>query len=127
MLFNEPQEKDFHSVGEVSQKTYTGKITIKPILTFRERSLVDSYRRNFMGNPSDDGSVNELVQNLAVMLSQIKYRVVQKEEWMNDLENLVDENVIMDLFTLVMSVEKAYREGLQKAADAAKKEMTQKT
>jgi len=124
MVSSDPKELEFHTVGEITQKLYTGKYTVKPLLTFKERSLVDSYRRNFMGNPVDENSVNQMVQNLAVMISQIKYRVIKKEPWMENLEDLVDENVILELFEKTMNVEKEYRDSLTKAAETAKTELT---
>ena len=129
MISSEPKDLDFHCVGEVTQKTYTGKLAVKPLLTFKERALSDSYRRNFMGNPVEESSVNQMVQNLAVMLSQIRYRVVKKEPWMEAqaLEDMTDENVIVDLFEKVMTVEKNYRDELAKQAEAAKAELTAKT
>ena len=123
-ISSEPKDIELHILGETSQKLYTGKMTVKPLLTFREKSLVDSYRRNFMGNPADEGSVNELVQNLAVMLSQIRYRVIKKETWMETLEDCVDENLIIEIFEKTMGVEKSYRDELAKLAEVAKAEMT---
>ena len=120
-MSNEPVEFEFHSVGATSGETYKGTFAAKPILTFRERALADADKRNFMGNPVNEVQVNELVANVAIMISQIRYRTTKRPQWAEDLASLVDENVLMDLFSKCMDVEKQYREKLAQSAEEAKK------
>lgn len=126
MIIGEPVTFTFTCFGEISQQTWAGEFTVKPILSFSAIAAVDVDRRRFIGNPENEGAVPEEIRSIAAMISQIKYRVMKAPSWLlesNYLADMVDGNVLVELFKKVIEVEDVYRQKLSKKADADMEEM----
>jgi len=126
MMIGEPVTFTFNCLGETSRQTWAGDFTVKPILSFSSMAAVDIDRRRFMGNPQDEATVPEEIRSIAAMISQIKHRVSKCPTWVvesNYLADMVDGNVLVELFKKVIEVEEKYREELTKKANDAMAEM----
>lgn len=126
MIIGEPVTFSFNTIGEVTQEKYPGDFTVKPILSFASIAGVDAERRRFMGNPENEGTVPEEIRSIAAMLAQIKFRIIKCPSWViesNYLADMVDGNVLVELFKKVIEVEENYRQQLSKKAEAAITEM----
>lgn len=126
MIIGEPVTISFNVLGEVSGQSWAGDFSVKPILSFAAIAAVDAERRRFMGNPSDETAVPEEIRSIAAMISQIKYRVAKGPSWLaesNYLADMVDGNVLVELFSKVIGVENEYRDKLNKKAEVALTEM----
>lgn len=126
MLFGESSTFSFHSVGETTGETFTGDFTVKPILSFGARALADADKRRFLGNPENTASISEDLLSIAIMISQIKYRIIKAPTWFNEtsaLEDMVDSNILTELFAKVIDVEKQYRANIVKKGEQAKQEL----
>ncbi len=126
MIIGEPVTFSFDCIGEISKQKWPGDFTVKPILSFANIAAVDAERRRFMGNPPDELAVPEEIRSIAAMISQIKFRIVKCPSWViesNYLADMVDGNVLVELFQKVIEAEEQYREKLTKKADDALTEM----
>ncbi len=126
MILGEPISFFFTSQGEASNQTWAGDFKVKPVLSFAGLAQADLARRQFMGFPDNENTVAEEIRNLAVMLSQVKARIVDAPSWYKDSRDLldfVDSNTIIELFTKLMAVENEYRARLTKSANTALAEM----
>src|ERR1700722_18200529 len=91
----------FETTGDLTGESYVGKFSARPILTFLQKSVADLERRNFLGNPQINESVDENTAATAFILSQLKVRLVKGPTWYqetNFLKDLLDENVAIELY-----------------------------
>ncbi len=126
MNIGEPVTFSFNCIGEITQQSYPGDFTVKPILGFGSIAAVDVERRRFIGNPDNESTVPDEIRSIAAMLAQLKFRIVKCPAWVietNYLADMVDGNVLVELFKKVIEVEDQYRANLTKKADAALVEM----
>ncbi len=126
MIIGEPVTFSFNSLGEVTQQTWAGDFTVKPILSFSDLAKVDAERRRFMGNPDNEITVPDEIRSIAAMISQIKYRVTKCPSWVvesNYLADMVDGNILVELFKKMIEIEEKYREELTKKAQIDLQEM----
>lgn len=126
MIFGELSSFSFSAIGEITGQNFMGDFTVKPILSFGARAQADADRRKFLGNPDGQSGIPDELQSIAIMISQIKYRLVKYPSWVgetNYLEDMVDANILTELFTKVIDVEKQYRASILKKGQEAKEEL----
>jgi len=126
MVIGEPVTFSFNVLGEITQQTWAGDFTVRPILSFAGIALVDADRRRFMGNPENESTVPDEIRSVAAMISQIKHRILKCPSWVTEssyLADMIDGNVLVDLFKKVIEIEEQYREKLSKKAQVDLQEM----
>lgn len=123
MNFGEPIKFSFNSTGEFTGQIWLGEFEVKPILSPRDRAFADSERRRFMGSPEFENNVDQTVQNAAFMIGQLKARLIKYPSWVKEtdfLAEMIDTNILTELFDKVFQIQKDYQETLNKKANEAK-------
>lgn len=107
----------FESTGDTTAKKYDGEFKVKCTLNMMDKRLLEIEKcaiRADIKNPT-----GELVA-YATILATLRIRIEDSPEWWkqsNGGYDLLDENIIVDLFDKVMEKETEWREELQKQAD----------
>jgi len=107
-------------VGNVTGETFKGKFSAKPHLSFRDELLQDKIRRELLGPDAEHASEAAKIQSF--MFSQLAVRIVDAPGWWKDNGNgldLVDDNVIAEVYQEVMRIEKEALKELQEKGDKA--------
>ena len=112
-------------IGTETGNPYTGKFKVKTLLTRRDAFAADERRRVLIGaNPS---AVSPSTSAEAFMISQLSVRVLDAPKWWGDSDSgldLEDDNVISEIFTLVMKAEDERKDSLKKESKKAVKRMS---
>lgn len=107
-------------VGETSGETFRGEFRAVKFLTHRQQLLLDQKRREILGvNPE---SASTRAANQAEIFAQLFVRLSDAPKWWLESGNgmdLVDDNVMVEVFNGAMQVEKAAIEEMKKRAEEA--------
>lgn len=111
-------------VGESSKERITGKFRAKTVLSHRDYIKKDQERRRLIGNFG--GDPDDRCRNLSIICSELSVRLTETPGWWKDSDgglDLVDDNVLANVFNEAMRIEKEAYEEKQKQADAAKADL----
>jgi hypothetical protein len=109
-----------NAIGETTGRSYSGKFTVKTVLTRADRFEADRRRRELLG-PNGAEAMPDL-QLESFYLGQLAVRIVEAPEWWKDSSNglnVEDANLIKELSELTFAKEQEAREELKKEAAAA--------
>lgn len=113
-------------VGETSGETFRGEFRAVKFLTHRQQLLLDQKRRELLGTNPD--SANVRAQNQAEIFSQLFVRLSSAPKWWLESGqglDLVDDNVMVEVFQGAMQVEKQAIEDMKKRAEEARERLKQ--
>lgn len=119
-----------NTIGEDTNETFAGKFTCRTRLTHGERLTQDSIRRALLGTQPAGVTIGERAANTAEILASLQIRIVDSPSWWTNSNggvDLVDDNLIIELYTTVMKAEADAKAELKKAADEAKGELKKET
>ena len=108
-------------VGDVSGETFRGEFRAVKFLTHRQQLLLDQKRREFLGTNPEAAGVR--AKNQAEILSQLAVRLTDAPRWWLESGSgmdLVDGNVMVEVFQATMKVEEEAVAEMKKRAEAAK-------
>lgn len=111
-------------VGETSGETFRGEFRAVKFLTHRQQLLLDQKRREILGTHSESASVR--AQNQAEIFAQLFVRLSDAPKWWVESGqgmDLVDDNVMIEVFQAAMQVEKEALEELKKKAEKAREQL----
>lgn len=115
-------------IGQRTNNPYTGKFTVKTILSRRENFLADERRRFILGmNPA---GAPPALQGEAYMLGVLAVRLIEVPDWWKNSDgglDIEDENVIGEVYKLAMMKVEEREKELQDNAAAALEKMSKKT
>lgn len=89
------------AVGQRTGRNYTGKFTVKAVLSRRENFLADERRRYILG--ANAAGAPASLQGEAFMLGQLFVRIVEGPVWWQQADGgleIEDENIIGELYKL---------------------------
>ncbi len=115
-------------VGDVSGEKFFGIFKAKKCLTHRDRLNQDRVRRELLGTLNPDGA-SVGAHSIAEAISQITVRLTDSPPWWQGSSNgidLVDGNVITEIYTSVIKIENDQIEAVKKAAQEAEKTLKEK-
>lgn len=107
----------FECVGDVSGKKWEGTFTVKCILSIGDKRRLEvekSRQMQDLKNPTQD------LQAIAIMSSNLLVRIHSGPDWWKQFlgEDLIDQNVLIDLYGKVMDQEDEWRKELKEKAAA---------
>lgn len=111
-------------VGETTKERMIGKFKVKTALSHRDYIIKDQERRRLLG--SMGGEPDDRCRNISVICSELKVRIVESPAWWKETDgglDLLDDNVLANVFNEAMRLEKEAFEEKQKQAEAAKVEL----
>lgn len=123
-------------IGETSDEKWVGDFRAKRTLSHRDQLRRDQIRRELLG--ASGGPPTERAMSIAMVLSEVAVRITKAPKWWAEKAeglDLVDDNVVAEVYDHVMRVEReAVEEKKAKAAqvqdemrtEAAKKAAAEK-
>ncbi len=115
--------------GDVTGERYEGVFEVRKVLSPAQKALADKLRRDFLGNPLTDESIDNEVAELAYATSQVTVRVVKGPKWYsesNGLKNFLDQNILIELTKQILEIEFNFKQSLKEKAKKAREELTSK-
>ena len=110
---------NFDATGDTTGQEYKGQFTVKCTLTILEKRLLEtekSQMRADFANPTPN------LIAYATILSNLRIRITDGPEWWKQSsggDDLLDENVLTELFEKVMDQEFVWRDELKGKKDAS--------
>jgi len=107
-------------IGETTGKPYSGKFTIKTVLTRGDWFKADAQRRALLGANAQEAM--PMLQLEAFMLGKLSVQILDAPDWWKNSNNgleLEDANVITSIFEIVKQKEDEAKEVLKKQAEEA--------
>ena len=107
---------DFDYTGGTTGKKYDGQFTVVCILNMAKKHALEIEKTRLM---ADFSNPTETLFGLAVILGNLRVRIVQSPEWWKQSQggfNLMDEDVLVALYDKVMEAETKWREQLKNQA-----------
>lgn len=133
MPFKNTAEFDFQSTGDVTQQQYMGRFEVKIHLSVSEQLTSNRRKKELLPKDwvLDSKDVNSIqMDNQAEVLAVLPIRIVRGPDWWTGSragQDLVDENILYELYQRVMEVfTKDIEERAAKAKGAAE-ELAKKT
>ena len=108
--------------GDVTGEKLWGTFKAKKRLSHRDRLNQDKLRREMLGDRADGASID--AASIADAVSEIAIRLTDAPQWWKASNNgldLMDGNVISEVYKKVMEVERKVFEELNKKAEDAEK------
>ena len=113
--------------GEVTGEKWIGEFSVKPLLSFYEKSLADQDYRALMGHPQEGSEIRNDIRSQAYALSQIKARLSDAPSWVKETSylrsNFYDTNVIFDLYEKIAEVEDDWKKSVTERANSLKQNL----
>jgi len=106
------------------QDPFRGKFRVKVKLSYREILSMDALRRQLLGPGGNEA--DGLASLIASSVAKIRTHAIETPSWWKDNENglgFEDIEVVLGVLTELNKVEKDHLEGLQKAAEEARKDL----
>jgi hypothetical protein len=111
-------------VGETTGETFRGEFRAYKFLTHRQQLMLDQKRRELLGANAETASVR--ARNQSEVFSQLFVRLSEAPKWWLESGNgmdLVDDNVMVEVFTAAMKVEEEAVASVRKKAEEAKESL----
>lgn len=111
-------------VGETSGETFRGEFRAVKFLTHRQQLLLDQKRRELLGGVPEQAGVR--AKNQAEIFAQLYVRLSDAPRWWLESGSgmdLIDDNVMVEVFQGAMKVEEEALTEMKKKAEAAKEQL----
>lgn len=112
-------------VGDETGLQYTGEFTIRCILNMASKHALELEKTRLM---ADYANPSRGLAGISISLATIKAKIIKAPEWWYELgegAEILDENVIVDLYDKSVLAEAEWRKSIAKKADDAKEEQKQ--
>jgi len=109
--------------GSETGEKYAGVFVFRELPTFRERMAASKIRNDITG---PNASMNSAEWARAEISAQLQVRVIKAPKWWEQSDgglDLVDENVVVEIFNAAMKTENDARERLRKAGAESLKDI----
>ena len=121
MIFK-PKSVTVNITGDVTKNLYVGEFLFKTMLSHSDQFAIARKRKQLVGD-NKDGDLPVVLVEKAIILSQLSARIVQAPDWWGDGSDLMDTNVILELFEKAVECENEELRKLQGDATKAKAEL----
>jgi hypothetical protein len=108
-------------VGDTSGETFRGEFRAFKFLSHRQQLMLDQKRRELLGTNSESASAR--ARNQAEVFAQLFVRLSDAPKWWSESGygmDLVDDNIMVEVFNAAMKVEEEAIAELKKRADEAR-------
>lgn len=112
-------------VGEDSGLQYKGDFVVRCILNMAGKHALELEKTRLM---ADYANPSRGLAGISISLATIKAKIIKAPEWWYELgegADVIDENVIVELYDKTVEAERKWRDGLAKKAEEAKEEQKQ--
>jgi hypothetical protein len=120
----------FITTGKDTGNPYSGEFQVKTLLSRRDAFMADQLRREIVG-PSPEGTPPvPALQGEAYMLGQLQVRIISAPAWWKDSNfgrDLLDSNIVSELFELAMAKAIQVKANLQEEAKKGYEDLKKKT
>ena len=105
----------FESTGSATNKKYEGTFVVKCVLTIGEKRRLEIEKSRQM---ADLTNPTEELRIMASVISNLSTRVISSPDWFKQFmgDDILDHNVIYDLYGKVMDQEDAWRKEVKEKA-----------
>lgn len=113
--------------GDLTGISYVGTFRAKKLLSHAERLRQDARRRELLGSARPD-EASDYAKTASEAFSQLEVRLTEAPQFWKDNGmglGLVDENIVIEVYTGAMKVESDHIAEMKKAAEAAKAKLQQ--
>jgi hypothetical protein len=111
-------------VGETSGETFRGEFRAFKFLSHRQQLMLDQKRREILGTNPESASAR--ARNQAEIFAQLFVRLSDAPKWWSESGygmDLVDDNIMVEVFNGVMKVEEEAVNDMKKRAEAARENL----
>lgn len=111
-------------VGETSGETFRGEFRAFKFLSHRQQLMLDQKRREILGTSPESASAR--ARNQAEIFAQLFVRLSDAPKWWSESGygmDLVDDNIMIEVFNGVMKVEEEAVAEMKKRAEAAREQL----
>lgn len=123
------EKVQMNAVGELSGDPFRGDFKVKTALSWGDSLSQDRVRRELLGEAGGQPTVR--AAQIAEMLAQLAVRVVDAPIWWTSSAGyrgvpgveLVDDNVVREVFNVCMAVDVRVKRELEKQAEQAKADL----
>src|SRR5271165_4932613 len=122
MIFK-PKSVTVNIVWDVTKTNYVGEFLFKTMLSHNDQFTIARKRKQLVGDNKED-DLPLVLRQKAIILSELVARIVQAPEWFgNDGSDLLDTNVILEIFEKAVECEQEEIAKLQGSAQKAKESL----
>jgi hypothetical protein len=119
MIFK-PKSVTVNITGNLTKTNYVGEFLFKTMLSSSDQFLIARKRKQLVGDNKDE-DLPLVLRQKAIIISELAARIVSAPDWWtNSGSDLLDDNVLMDLFEKALEVEQEELAKLQGNASEAK-------
>jgi hypothetical protein len=123
LMTNEPVGFSINLVGDFSGNTWVGDFKTKPRLSYRDQLRKDQIRRELLGGERTE-QASEDAMSFANLFSSLAVRLTETPTWWKEMNggiDLLDENVVLEVWKKTMEIAKKANDEMASKADSAKK------
>lgn len=105
------------AVGEDTFVPYKGEFTVKCVLNMSGKHALELEKTRLMADYANPSSG---LRGIAVSLATVRAKIVKAPDWWTELNaasDLLDENIIIDIFEQCIKAETEWREKVKELAD----------
>jgi hypothetical protein len=118
------REKTFtlEIVGEESGILYKGEFTVRSILSMSGKHSLELEKTRMM---ADFANPSRGLAGISISLATIRVKLIKAPDWwyeLGDGADILDENVIIELYDRTVLIENEWRNSVAKQAEESKKE-----
>ena len=113
---------DFDEVGETTGERYKGQFTVMCVLNMAGRHALELEKTRLM---ADYANPSRGLAGIAITLATVRAKIIEAPAWWknsDDGSQIIDENVVLELFDKCNQVETQWRKQLKEQAEEAKAE-----
>lgn len=111
------------AVGDTTGEKYTGSFTVRLFLTPRQKLEISKIRNSIAPGITDSRTSD---WQRAEVMAQLMVRVEKAPKWWENSDggaDLVDENVVVDVFNAIVDAEAKARAKIKEAGETAKSKL----
>ena len=121
-------EKTFtiDGIGETTGQKYFGNFTTICILNVGQKHQLEIERSRLS---ADLAYPSDRLRGFSLILATLNVKLIKKPDWWNDSFgglDLLDENIVMDVYDKIVEAENEWREAVQKEGKKSQKILSEK-
>lgn len=110
-------------LGEDTGLKYQGEFTVRCVLNMAGKHQLELEKTRLM---ADYANPSRGLAGIAISLATIRARIVKAPDWWEETDfgaEIIDENVILELYDRCVSAENDWRNSVKKKSEEAKEEL----